>query len=415
MSAPYPAQHEAVPSDLAPAEVVATWPVGTFLENIAALPGGDLVLSVHSERQLLRCTSRGEHRPLATLPLPTMGLVVDGERVFVVAGEPGTAPGVLFEVGLDGSVQERLTLPDNVFLNGFTPGHAGRAYAVDSVRGEVIALDLQRFTARVALADERLAKCSELPMVPGANGLKADDTSLWITNTDRATVLRADLGGDGSLGPLRVVAEHLRGDDLALDVDGAAYITTHIENALVRLRPTVRGTSSPGRTRAWPAAPRAPSAPRRTSAPACSWSPRAASSSRTRACRSRRSSSASRSVCAGGRSRSCNSRDRSGRDTGVVPAAVVSRPARPGSAGQGTPAPSHATLATITRMARRPRPMLPSLVAHTASPMPRASPSRAVPSFSSTCASVHSLRKERWTGGPDTPAPRTVRGMGGGR
>jgi hypothetical protein len=237
VSAPYPAQHEAVPSDLAPAEVVATWPVGTFLENIAALPGGDFVLSVHSERQLLRCTSRGEHRALATLPLPTMGLVVDGERVFVVAGEPGTAPGVLFEVGLDGSVQERLTLPDTVFLNGFTPGHAGRAYAVDSVRGEVIALDLERFTARVALADERLAKCSELPMVPGANGLKADDTSLWITNTDRATVLRADLGGDGSVGPLRVVAEHLRGDDLALDVDGAAYITTHIENALVRLAP----------------------------------------------------------------------------------------------------------------------------------------------------------------------------------
>ena len=237
MSAPYPAQHEPVPLDLVPAEVVATWPVGTFLENIAALPGGDLVLSVHSERQLLRCTSRGEHRPLATLPLPTMGLVVDGERVFVVAGEPGTAPGVLFEVGLDGSVQERLTLPDNVFLNGFTPGRPGHAYAVDSVRGEVVDVDLGRFTARVALVDEHLAKCSEQPMVPGANGLKADDTSLWITNTDRAIVLRAELGGDGSVGPLSVVAEHLRGDDLALDTEGNAYITTHIENTLVRLAP----------------------------------------------------------------------------------------------------------------------------------------------------------------------------------
>jgi sugar lactone lactonase YvrE len=237
VAAPHPAQHDPAPVDLVPAAVVATWPVGTFLENIAALPGGDFVISVHSERQLLRCTSGGEHRPLATLPVPTMGLVVDGERVFVVAGEPGRAPGWLFEVGLDGDVQERLTLPDNVFLNGFTPGHAGRAYTVDSVRGELIAVDLHAFTARVVLADERLAKCSAEPMVPGANGIKADDTSLWITNTDRATVLRADLDGDGSVGPLTVVAEHLRGDDLALDVEGSAYITTHIENALVRLRP----------------------------------------------------------------------------------------------------------------------------------------------------------------------------------
>jgi sugar lactone lactonase YvrE len=166
-----------------------------------------------------------------------MGLVVDGERVFVVAGEPGTAPGTLFEVGLDGRVQERLTLPDNVFLNGFTPGYAGRAYTVDSVRGEVIAVDLHAFTASVVLADELLTKCSAEPMVPGANGIKADDSSLWITNTDRATVLRADLRADGSVGPPTVVAEHLRGDDLALDEQGNAYITTHIENTLVRLAP----------------------------------------------------------------------------------------------------------------------------------------------------------------------------------
>ena len=232
-----PAAHELVPFDLVPAETIATWPVGTFLENIAALPDGDFVISVHSERRLLRCTAHGDHTPLATLPVPTMGLLVDGERVFVVAGEPGRGPGHLFEVGLDGEVRRRLELGDAVFLNGFTPGRHGRAYAVDSVRGEVIEVDLDRFTAQVALRDERLAKCSAEPMVPGANGLKADDTSLWITNTDRATVLRADLGADGSLGALTVVADHLRGDDLALDTAGNAYITTHVENTLVRLAP----------------------------------------------------------------------------------------------------------------------------------------------------------------------------------
>ena len=232
-----PATHDDVPLRPVAAEVVATWPVGHFLENVAALPGGDLLISVHSERELIRVDRSGRPHTLARLPAPPAGMVVVDGGVFVVAGEPGTGPHRVLDVRFDGRVEEHMTVPDTAFLNGFTPGPAGRAYAVDSIVGTVIEIDLAHATSRVVVRDELLTKCSAEPMIPGANGIKVGDGVLWITNTDRALVLRVDVGPEGPTGGVTVVAEHLRGDDLALDDAGNLYITTHIHNTLVRLGP----------------------------------------------------------------------------------------------------------------------------------------------------------------------------------
>ena len=192
---------------------------------------------MHSKLELIRVTRTGAWRPWASLPVPPAGIVAVDDAVFVVAGEPGQGPHRLFRVDADGAVEERMTVPDTLFLNGFTPGRPGHGYTVDSIAGTVIEIDLQHATSRVVVADELLTKCSAEPMMPGANGIKAGDDALWITNTDRALVLRAELGPDGPTGALDVVAEHLRGDDLALDSDGNLYITTHVHNTLVRLGP----------------------------------------------------------------------------------------------------------------------------------------------------------------------------------
>ena len=75
------------------------------------------------------------------------------------------------------------------------------------------------------------------PGSAGANGIKAGDGALYVTNTDRALVLRAPLGLDGSpTAALETIAENLRGDDFALDADGDLYITNHIHNTLIRLK-----------------------------------------------------------------------------------------------------------------------------------------------------------------------------------
>jgi sugar lactone lactonase YvrE len=87
------------------------------------------------------------------------------------------------------------------------------------------------------LRHDLLGKISADPMMPGVNGIALGDDAMWLTNTDRAVVLRAGLGADGPDGSVDVAAEHLRGDDIALDEDGSVYVTTHIHNTLVRLDP----------------------------------------------------------------------------------------------------------------------------------------------------------------------------------
>ena len=52
MSQP-PATQQDARLEPVPHRVVASWPVGTFIENIAVLADGSFALSVHNQRQLL--------------------------------------------------------------------------------------------------------------------------------------------------------------------------------------------------------------------------------------------------------------------------------------------------------------------------------------------------------------------------
>jgi hypothetical protein len=230
-----PADHDDVAYVPVAHQIVARWPVGTFLENLAVLPDGSFVISVHSKNELQRVTRDGRRSVLAVLPAPPSGVIAVHDGVLVAAGQPGNGPGRIFSVSIDGRIEERLTVPDTEFLNGFTPGSDGIAYTVDSIVGVIVEIDVRRSRSRVVLRNERLTKCSAEPMLPGVNGIKAGDGALYLTNTDRALVMRAPFGPDGLSGELEVLAERLRGDDLALDVRGNAYITNHIHNTLIRL------------------------------------------------------------------------------------------------------------------------------------------------------------------------------------
>ncbi|MHA7652849.1 SMP-30/gluconolactonase/LRE family protein [Mycobacterium sp. ML4] len=233
-----PAQHDDVELAAVPHTLIATWPVGFFLENIAILPDVDLVISVHNRKELHRATSRGQHHRWVSMPAPPAGMVATETAVFVVAGEPGQGPHHLYEVTLVGEVVQRAAIPDTLFLNGFTPGPHGIGYAVDSIAGTVIAIDLDSGASQAVVADERLTKISDEPMLPGANGIKAGDRALYITNTDRALVLQAPLDDSGSpVGTIDTVAEHLRGDDLAVADNGDLFIANHIHNTVIRLKP----------------------------------------------------------------------------------------------------------------------------------------------------------------------------------
>ena len=221
-----------------PAEVVHEWPVGTFVENLAVLADGALAVSVHTENQVQRLDPGGRADTLVELPVPPAGLVARrGGGVYVAGGEPGSPPGRVWRVEADGTAEVAVEVPGALFLNGLTPLDATSLLAADGIGWCLWRLDLTTGTARRWIVHERLAKVTSFPLMPGANGLKLHGGHAWVTNTDRAELLRIPVRPDGSAGDLEVVAERLRGDDLAFAADGTAYITTHIENSLIRVTP----------------------------------------------------------------------------------------------------------------------------------------------------------------------------------
>ena len=112
-------RHDPPPLRPVPSTVVATWPVGTFVENLAPLPTGDVVVSVLSRSALEVVSPDGSRRVLASTPAPPAGIVTRDDVCFVLVGEPGTGPYQVLRVGLDGEGTEWVSVPDARFLNGF--------------------------------------------------------------------------------------------------------------------------------------------------------------------------------------------------------------------------------------------------------------------------------------------------------
>jgi hypothetical protein len=221
---------------LAPHRLVAEWPEGTFLENLALLPGGDIAVSVLSEARLDRVSPDGTITRWRQFEAPPTGLAIMNGRLFVAVGEPGAGDAVLWSFDLQGGEGELfMTLPGVGFANGVTPFAPGKLLVAESWRGQLCLIDLPTKTLSVWLEDERLTRAPGIDFLPGANGVKRYKDEVSVSSNGRAELYRAPVGADGRAGDLTLVADRLRVDDFAYDRHGRLYLCTHIGHSLDRL------------------------------------------------------------------------------------------------------------------------------------------------------------------------------------
>ncbi len=241
------APHEPAPLHAVPHRIVAAWPVGTFLENLAVLDDGFIAVSVLSEARIDRVAPSGERTVLRQFQAPVTGLAVMGHSLFATVGEPGKETAVLWRLNLDKGQAERwMPLDGMTFANGMTPFDATRLVIADSWAGRLVLADIARKTTSEWLADVRLTRAPGIDFRPGANGVKRFGNAVTVSSNGRALLLRAAVRDDGTAGPIEVVAERLRVDDLAFDVAGNAYLCTHIGHSVDRLAPTGQRVSLGG-------------------------------------------------------------------------------------------------------------------------------------------------------------------------
>jgi sugar lactone lactonase YvrE len=219
-----------------PAKVVASWPVGSFAENVAVNADGLVFVSLHSHNRIERYDPRsGRTATFAELPAPATGLAFGADgALWVTGGAVGKPPGYVWRVDPSGAWHTWIEIADAVFMNGCTPHPDGTSLlACESITGRILRVSLDKPRWRAWITDDRLRPHN--PQMPGANGIKVRDRDVWISVTDSNLILRAAVGDDAAAGLLQVAAENLRADDFAFGQSGALYIATHPAHSVLRL------------------------------------------------------------------------------------------------------------------------------------------------------------------------------------
>jgi sugar lactone lactonase YvrE len=221
--------------ELAPAKVIASFPVNTFLENLAIAPDGTIFVTNHEVGEIVGINPDGNQQIHATLEGKVSGLAFAANGGLVATGWNADSIPVISLVANDGTVETLLKLPDAIFLNGITPLSHTQYLAADSYRGAIWLIDIAQPRASIWLEHPMLARSNSENIIPAANGLKRFDDFLYVSNTEKMLLLRIPVDAENRPGEPEIFVEQTNIDDFAFDVEGNLYGATHIYNSVVRI------------------------------------------------------------------------------------------------------------------------------------------------------------------------------------
>ena len=225
---------------------------GQTPENIALAPDGSAILTFAFARQVARVDQQGATEILATLPAvanpntPVIGVAATSgvarahDGTLYVNYATGTAESGVWRIKPDGSAPEQIAqLPANSFPNGLAlDEECGVLYAADSV-GTVWRIPRDGGTPTAWATGAELQPLPAPNGAVGANGLKLHDGAVWVSNTDRQTLLRIPVRPDKTAGPVETRATGLAWiDDFTFTGHGDTVLAALImSNELALVRP----------------------------------------------------------------------------------------------------------------------------------------------------------------------------------
>lgn len=232
------------------ARVVKTYDEGLWFEGIAAGSDGTLYLAGNrgvdfsrgdyyrrAQGEVIVRRPQGDERVLFKTPVgATAGVIaVAADGTLYMTSHSATP--TVWRISIDGQAEKLAQLPRGAWPNGLDIGPDGKLYSPDSALGLVWRIDpATRRTERLIESPQLLAR-PFIALAPGANGLHFRGRDMYVTVSDRTTVLKYTLDASGRLGEALRLASGIPGDDFAIGHDGSLFITTHPYNTLVRVAP----------------------------------------------------------------------------------------------------------------------------------------------------------------------------------
>lgn len=238
--------------------LISEWPHGSFVENLAVKHDGHLIVSVYSSNEIYEVDPKlptNNRKLIATLPLGPTGITeldfnhfyvnvgTIGHRntwsIYCISVHHGLVPNATFKHIID--------INPALYLNGLCvlSYEHGTLLSVDSSLGQIYKIDIRTKQVELWYENDLLKKLSHELLIPGVNGIQrsAVDDYLYLTNTDRAIILRLaiDPYDYRPKGQLEIVQRNIVCDDFTIDRSGTIYATTHVHNSLMRLTPIKDG------------------------------------------------------------------------------------------------------------------------------------------------------------------------------
>lgn len=239
----------ALPSQLGAARTLATFAPGSFLESVRLDARGNFFLSLnqgldlttgdnsHVVARIMRRTPSGRQQVWFELPAgATAGVLAFGVDSCLYCTGGGAARGV-WRISRQGQGRLFATLPVGAWPNGLARGPDGYLYVADAALGTIWRIHPRTGRVNQALAHDLLRARPFVALAPGANGLHFYRHTLFVTVSDRGTILRMPWRAGGQLGSPTVFATGVPGDDFAIDSSGTLFVTTHPYNTVVRITP----------------------------------------------------------------------------------------------------------------------------------------------------------------------------------
>jgi sugar lactone lactonase YvrE len=215
----------AASAPLSDVRVIAHFDINTLQqpENITLEPDGAADVTFTRARQIARIGTDGSVTILATLPAPATGtatasgIVRAPDGALYVDYNAGSRSGIWRIPAWGGTPEQIVAMPNVKVLNGLALDQGQDAlYATDSNAGTVWKVSLKTGTASLWVQGAELEPNAVNSSGFGANGIKVHDGAVWVSNTDKGTLLRIAIGAHGTAGTVTTVAQGLTAiDDFA--------------------------------------------------------------------------------------------------------------------------------------------------------------------------------------------------------
>src|SRR5215472_8772024 len=189
---------------------------GQTPENVAVEPDGSADISLSEADEVARVTLGGQVTVLGQLPRTgacapnpvalSLGLVRELDGTLFLVDCTGDANTGVWRISPGLAPVQIATLPANSFPNdmAFDPLH-GQLYVADSALATVWRVPVAGGAPVAWISDAALAKTSFI----GANGIAVHDQAVWVSNTDRGTIVRIPIQQDGTAGAVQTAVTGL--------------------------------------------------------------------------------------------------------------------------------------------------------------------------------------------------------------